>query len=180
MFSLNFLSSVKKGMFSFITVIFLAGCSQASDSTESVSQNAANTSKVATSIPLDVFKNPSCGCCKKWIDHVNQNGFQSTTHNSANLSTFKQERGIAPRYRSCHTAVSQDGYIFEGHVPAKFIQQFLIEKPEDALGLSVPAMPVGTPGMEMGDRFMPYQVLLLKVDGSSEIYSTINTYEEQF
>ncbi len=96
------------------------------------------------------------------------------------LAALKQSKLIAPRYRSCHTAVSEQGYIFEGHVPAKFIAQFLATPEQDALGLAVPAMPVGSPGMEMGDKFMPYQVLLLRDDGSHTVYAHINRYEEQF
>jgi len=75
--------------------------------------------------------------------------------------------------------VSTDGFVFEGHIPAKFIHQFLNEKPENAIGLAVPAMPVGSPGMEVGNKFMPYQVLLLKADGSSEIYADVPTAEKQ-
>ena len=70
--------------------------------------------------------------------------------------------------------------MFEGHVPARYVQQFLEEKPEGAIGLSVPGMPVGSPGMEVGDRFSPYEVLLLKADGSHSVFATINSYEEQF
>ena len=96
------------------------------------------------------------------------------------MSDIKEDRGIAPNYRSCHTAESNDGYVFEGHVPAKYIKQFLADVPKDSIGLSVPAMPVGTPGMEVDDRFMPYQILLLKEDGSSSVYAEIASYEEQF
>ena len=118
---------------------------------------------------------------KKWINHLDDNGFQSKIHNRNDVSIIKVKKGIQPRYRSCHTAISNDGYVFEGHVPAKFIQQFLREKhDESVIGLSVPAMPLGSPGMEMGDKFQPYRVLLLKSDGSFEIYSSVESYEEQF
>jgi len=160
----------------FSVTAFLAGCSQADEPQKEKKLNSAKINLVQ----LDVYKNPSCGCCKKWVKHINEYGFQSTVHNQATLSYFKQEKGIQPRYRSCHTAVSESGYVFEGHVPAKYIQQFLLEKPSSALGLSVPAMPVGTPGMEVGDKFMPYRVLLLNKDGSSEVYAVVNSYKEQF
>ena len=78
------------------------------------------------------------------------------------LKPIKEKYGIKPDFRSCHTAVSKDGYVFEGHVPAKLVKQFLSQPRTDAIGLSVPAMVVGSPGMEMGEKFMPYQVLLLK------------------
>lgn len=107
------------------------------------------------------------------------NGFAAHTHDTENLASIKSQYSISPQYQSCHTAVSSDGYVFEGHIPAKFVQQFLSEKPDNVIGLAVPAMPVGSPGMEMGDKFMPYQVLLLKEDGTSEIYAEINTAEDQ-
>ena len=129
---------------------------------------------------LEVYKHPDCGCCGKWIDHLNSSGLTTGIHNSHSLAEFKQEKGIAPKYRSCHTAVSKDGYVFEGHIPAKFIQQFLNEKPAGAIGLSVPGMPLGSPGMEVGTKFSPYQVLQLNVDGSSSIYASVKNSQEQY
>jgi hypothetical protein len=129
---------------------------------------------------LQVYKSPTCQCCEKWLKHIEQHGFISTAHNQTSLSTFKSDKGIAPQYRSCHTAVSKAGYIFEGHVPAKFIHQFLANPPENAIGLAVPGMPIGSPGMEVGDKFMPYQVLLLNADNSYVVYAELNSYQEQF
>ncbi len=146
--------------------------------TETESQTSPDT--LSTMPVLEVHKDPNCGCCQKWIDHLEQSGFQSKVINSQNVNNLKKDKGIAPQYRSCHTAISNDGYIFEGHVPAKFIKQFLLEHHDNAIGLSVPAMPIGTPGMEMGDKFMPYHILLLKADGSNEVYAAINSYQEQF
>jgi hypothetical protein len=156
-------------------VTLIASCS------DSATVKAETSSAKPQPIILDVYKSPTCGCCKKWISHIDDNGFQSKVHNRNDVSSIKQKRGIEPRYRSCHTAISKDGYAFEGHVPAKFIQQFLNEKHDDnVIGLSVPAMPLGSPGMEVGDKFHPYKVLLLKSDGSYEVYSEVHTYEEQF
>ncbi len=129
---------------------------------------------------LQVYKSPTCSCCEKWLDHLEQQSFISKAHNQASLSAFKTDKGIAPQYRSCHTAVSKEGYVFEGHVPAKFIHQFLASPPKNAIGLAVPGMPVGSPGMEVGDKFMPYQVILLKADSSYEVYAELNNYQEQF
>ncbi|MEZ0149685.1 MAG: DUF411 domain-containing protein [Candidatus Reddybacter sp.] len=131
-------------------------------------------------IAMDLYKSPTCGCCGKWADHAEDRGFALTTHHPADLSKLKAERGIAPQYRSCHTVVSADDYVFEGHVPARFIHQFLTAPPADAIGLAVPAMPMGSPGMEMGDRFSPYQVLLLKRDGSAEVYAEVSSPLEQY
>jgi hypothetical protein len=133
------------------------------------------------SIVLDVYKSPTCGCCKKWINHIDDNGFQSKIHNRQNISSIKSDKGIEPRYRSCHSAISKDGYVFEGHIPAKYIQKFFNEPQLDAvIGLSVSAMPLGTPGMEVGEKFQPYKVLLLKPDGTSEVYANVKSYKEQF
>ena len=131
-------------------------------------------------IHLDVYKSPTCGCCTKWMDHLAENGFTSTGHHPEALSDLKRELGVPVRYGSCHTGVSKEGYIFEGHVPARYITQFLDNPPADALGLTVPAMPVGSPGMEYQDQFMPYDVLLLKKDGSVEVYAAVESYEQQF
>ena len=129
---------------------------------------------------LDVYKSPTCGCCTKWMDHLAENGFVSTSHHPNQLSDLKRELGVPVRYGSCHTGVSENGYIFEGHVPARYITQFLADPPVDALGLTVPAMPVGSPGMEYENQFMPYDVLLLKKDGSVEVYVSIESYDQQF
>lgn len=134
---------------------------------------------VTSSHALDVYKSPSCGCCQEWVEHVEAQGFSAEIHHPSDLNQIKIKYRIAPEYQSCHTAVSSDGYIFEGHIPAKIIQRFLTEKPKDALGLAVPGMPMGSPGMEMGNHFSPYDVLLLKSDGSTQVYIRINSADEQ-
>lgn len=162
-------------LIAFATVIFITSC------TDSETVNPETSSVKPHPIILDVYKSPTCGCCKKWISHVDENGFQSKAHNRRDTSVIKDKKGIAPRYRSCHTAISKEGYAFEGHVPAKYIQQFLKEKhADDVIGLSVPAMPVGSPGMEVKDKFQPYKVLLLKSDGSYDVYAVVDSYKEQF
>jgi hypothetical protein len=174
MFSIKFTLKV---MVTYVVVIALASCSDK----ETVAVTAQPQSAKPQSIVLDVYKSPNCGCCKKWISHINENGFVWNVHSDQSFSVIKDEKGIAPRYRSCHTAISKDGYAFEGHVPAKFIHQFMQEvHTADVIGLSVPAMPVGTPGMEVGNKFQPYKVLLLKSDGTYEIYADVQSYKEQF
>lgn len=124
-------------------------------------------------IQMEVFKQASCGCCGTWIDHIESAGFEVRATNLEDLNAIKDQFGIQPRYQSCHTGVV-DGYIFEGHIPASLVQRFLEEKPGGAIGLAVPGMPVGSPGMEMGERFDSYDVLLLQSDGSSEVYAHID------
>lgn len=145
---------------------------------------AALAHQPATAQELDrlvVHKSPTCGCCGKWIDHMEENGFAVTPVDVADLGQVKREHDIWPAYRSCHTAVGeQTGYIFEGHVPARIVARFLADPPADAKGLTVPAMPVGSPGMEVGDRFMPYEVLLLQKDGDTRVYARIDSPEQQY
>lgn len=132
--------------------------------------------------PLVVAKTPTCGCCTKWLEHLNEQGLQVIGKNftHAQMSDIKRRYLITPQYRSCHTAISENGFAFEGHVPAKFIKQFLMSPIEEAVGLTVPAMPIGSPGMEVDNRFEPYKVLLLMKDGTSRLYAEVDSYEEQF
>lgn|SRR5690625_1949470 len=140
----------------------------------------AAVNKVATSKPiaLDVYKDANCGCCNDWIHHANERGFTTRGHDIKNLYQFKLSKGIARENQSCHTAVSGEGYVFEGHVPARYVHRFLSAPPVNAIGLAVPAMPVGSPGMEYQNRFQPYQVLLLLKDGSTKIFAEVNSLEE--
>ncbi len=160
---------MKKVNWVWITLLMLSvtACSE--------NQTNAEVNKAVTSqlVALDVFKNPSCDCCGRWMSHVDSLGFKATHHHPTDLNAVKTELGIAPEYQSCHTGVSKDGYVFEGHIPAKVMQRFLAEKPKSALGLAVPGMPMGSPGMEMGSHYDDYDVLLLKKDGSAEVYEQI-------
>ncbi|MFC3150580.1 DUF411 domain-containing protein [Litoribrevibacter euphylliae] len=153
-------------------VATMAACSNSNNANDepSVSSLAAPQS---SNLDLNVYKSPTCGCCGAWVDHVQAGGLNVKSHNVDNLTQMKAEKGLKSEYRSCHTAVSREGYIFEGHVPVEYVQQFLKEQPEGALGLSVPGMPVGSPGMEMGDRIDTYQVLKINLDGSAEVYATV-------
>lgn len=115
---------------------------------------------------IDVYRDPSCGCCKEWISHLRDNGFTVNDHVEPNMSAVKQRLGVAPRLASCHTGVI-DGKFVEGHVPAEQIQ--LLAKRPDLRGLAVPGMPMGSPGMEMGDHKDAYQVIGLTRDGTDEV-----------
>jgi hypothetical protein len=122
---------------------------------------------------MEVYKSPTCQCCGRWVEHVKLSGIEVSTQDTNNLSSIKTRYEIAPEYQSCHTGVI-DGYVFEGHIPASIIKKFLTEKPDNAIGLSVPGMPIGSPGMEMGARHDDYDVLLLKSNGQSEVYVHIS------
>ena len=139
----------------------------------SIFSSATDTQNINAETSLLVHKTPTCGCCKMWVEHLKMNGLKANTQDHENLDEIKKMYDIKPQYRSCHTAVSKDGYIFEGHIPSKYITQFLSENHPNAIGLSVPGMPIGSPGMEVGDRFMPYDVLILFKDGSSNVFAEV-------
>ena len=141
--------------------------------TLSLESSDTNTQNIDSQFDLMVHKTPTCGCCKKWVDHMEENGFSITTEDHQSLTMIKDDLQIQPKFRSCHTGVSQEGYFFEGHVPSKYVVQFLSESTPGAIGLSVPGMPLGSPGMEVDNRFTPYDVLIHFQDGTSKVYAEI-------
>jgi hypothetical protein len=121
---------------------------------------------------MQVWKDPSCGCCKDWIAYLQTDGIQVQVFDTGNTA-MRQRLGMPMKFASCHTALIS-GYVIEGHVNAAEIRRLLAEKPR-ALGLSVPGMPVGSPGMdgpEYGGRKDPYDVVLVMPDGSGRVYQT--------
>ncbi len=118
---------------------------------------------------LVVYKSPTCGCCKKWVKHMRDNGFNVVVHEQYNVTPKKDEYGVPRRLRSCHTA-KIGGYVVEGHVPADVVKQLLEEKPAIA-GLAVPGMPMGSPGME-GFRKDPYDVISFTSTGKTGIHAS--------
>ena len=113
---------------------------------------------------VDVYKSPYCGCCGKWVDHLKAAGFEAVP----GASVIVADLGMPDRLGSCHTA-KVAGYVVEGHVPAADIERLIKEKPK-ALGLAVPSMPPGSPGME-SPRPVPYGTLLVTQDGSTSVYA---------
>lgn len=111
-----------------------------------------------------VYKTATCGCCRNWVEHMRAHGFMVTSHDVDNISQVKSERRVPAEAASCHTAVV-DGYVVEGHVPADAVQRLLQERPS-VLGIAVPGMPVGSPGMEMpSGRRDPYSIVTFDEDG---------------
>ncbi|WP_006786045.1 DUF411 domain-containing protein [Thiorhodospira sibirica] len=121
---------------------------------------------------MKVFKTPQCGCCDDWIRHVEAAGIgvEAVDVSHAALDRIKQQGGLQAGLGSCHTAFI-DGYLIEGHVPVQDIQRLLTEAPM-VRGLSVPGMPIGSPGMEMGERFDPYHVLSFDLEGNTQLFSS--------
>ncbi|AUO23157.1 MULTISPECIES: DUF411 domain-containing protein [unclassified Pseudomonas] len=122
--------------------------------------------QAAELIPIDVHRDANCGCCKKWIAHLESNGFKVNDHVESNMSEVKQRLGVAPRLASCHTGVI-DGKFVEGHVPAD--QVLALRKRDDLLGIAAPGMPMGSPGMEMDGSSDAYQVIGLTRDGEDVV-----------
>ena len=119
----------------------------------------AACSGAAQAASYTMFRDPSCGCCTKWADHVHEaTEADVAVVDHPDMQALKDEHGVPADLRSCHTMIV-DGYVIEGHVPAADIARLLEERPEGVRGLAVPGMPIGSPGMEMGDRTQPYQVI---------------------
>lgn len=120
-------------------------------------------------VEMVVYQNPACQCCGKWIAHLERNGFDVEVHKTNEVNRVKEREGITPATASCHTGLV-DGYVVEGHVPARDVRRMLRDRP-DIKGLTVPGMPVGTPGME-GDYRESYDVLAISHTGETSVYSS--------
>lgn len=123
-----------------------------------------------------VYKDPNCGCCSGWVSHLREHGFSVTEVAVDDIGAYKQKYGVPANLGSCHTAVI-DGYVVEGHVPAADVLKMLQERP-DITGLSVPGMPIGSPGMEVGDRKDPYDVMAISRDGSASVFNSYHQPED--
>jgi hypothetical protein len=125
-----------------------------------------------TNPTIEAWKSTTCECCGNWVKHIEANGFNVTVHpvNTSLLDRVRKDAGIPDKLAACHTA-KIDGYVIEGHVPSADIKRLIDEKP-DAIGLTVPGMPVGAPGMEQGMQFDNYDVLLIRKDGKTEVFAS--------
>jgi hypothetical protein len=145
----------------------------ASASQASASQAAVTREPVTKGPPVRmvVYKTPTCGCCRAWVEHAQAAGFVVEVHDTADVAPIKRENGLPQHLASCHTAIV-DGYVIEGHVPADVIRKLLAERPQVA-GIAVPGMPMGSPGMEVpGGRKDPYDIMAFARDGKVSVYET--------
>ena len=117
---------------------------------------------------VEVYKSPQCGCCTAWADHLRQSGFKVVLHDVNDVPAARSKLGMPERYGACHTA-RVGNYLVEGHVPAADIKRLLRKKPH-AIGIAVPSMPPGSPGME-SDRPVPYDTLLVSTDGTATVFT---------
>ena len=120
-------------------------------------------------VTVHVFKNADCGCCGEWVKHLEKAGFRVKVTNVTDTAPVRARVGMPERYGSCHTATIE-GYVLEGHVPASDVRRLIQTRPA-AVGLAVPGMPVGSPGMEVGDRVDRYDVLLVQRTGDAKVFS---------
>ncbi|CCN85141.1 CopG protein [Vibrio nigripulchritudo SFn27] len=130
-------------------------------------------SATAMAAQVVTHKSPYCGCCSEWVKHMEEAGFDVEVKDHKNLNPIKQKLGVSPELASCHTA-EIEGYVFEGHIPASDIKAFLDNPPKQAVGLAVPGMPLGSPGMEYGDKKDQYDVYAFNKKGHTFVYATHN------
>lgn len=136
-------------------LLFLAACTSA-----------------AQAATYEMFRDPNCGCCGLWADHVRaENEVPVEVTVTQDMTSVKQQHSVPQDLWSCHTMIV-DGYVIEGHVPAEQIERLLKERPVGVRGLAVPGMPIGSPGMEMGNRKQPYQVIAFREDGSRFVFAS--------
>ena len=119
---------------------------------------------------LQVYKDPSCGCCTQWVEHMRRSGFQVAAHDTSGVDGIKDQAGVPRGARSCHTGLV-GGYAIEGHVPAEVVRRLLREHPADIAGLAVPGMVTGSPGME-GPNPQHYDVFAFTKDGRTSVYES--------
>jgi hypothetical protein len=142
----------------------------AADGGAAPAPQAARTAATAEGTRMVVYKTPTCGCCRAWVENMQSAGFAVEVHDMPDVAPVKSEHGVPGHLASCHTAIV-DGYVVEGHVPADVIRRMLAERPQVA-GIAVPGMPAGSPGMEMGGRKDPYDIIAFSRDGKVSVYET--------
>lgn len=162
-------------------VLSLAACQTdaANDpaTADSAPVEVARAEPAADAPILTVYKSPTCGCCSMWVEHMKDAGFRVEAHDRTDMAAVKDSLGVPSDLTSCHTGTvrSADGtasYVVEGHVPAEQVRRLLDERP-DARGLTVPGMPIGSPGMEQGDLRQPYDVLIVGESGEAAVYEHV-------
>lgn len=132
----------------------------------------AACSTAAQAATYTMYRDAGCGCCLKWADHAATGLDAEVKSEDADIQMVKDLHGVPTELRACHTMIVE-GYVIEGHVPAEAIQKLLREKPKDVIGLAVPGMPVGSPGMEYQDQKQPYQVIAFGPKGQ-RVFASYN------
>lgn len=146
----------------------VAGAASEATATPAASPTRADAHALPRAL---VYKTPTCGCCSLWVDHMREAGFEVDARDLNDIIPVKIDAGVPPRMSSCHTTLI-DGYVVEGHIPAEHVKRLLEERP-DIVGIAVPGMPIGSPGME-GIGARPYQVLSWDHEGNVEVYAEVD------
>lgn len=171
------------GLIGMGTAGLLTACgSDSSESRQPASPNSAPPTAYDVApalLDVTVFKDPTCGCCGGWVDHAESNGLSVAVEETNDLERVFLDHAVPTELQSCHLVRNTAGTIFVGHVPVRFVLQYLADPPRGSRGLSVPGMPVGAPGMEMGDQLDPYEVLLVGEDGPAGVFATVERFSDQ-
>ena len=122
-------------------------------------------------VSITVYKDPSCGCCTKWVTHLASNGFKPIARDRSDMDALKDSLGVPSALRSCHTAVLGK-FVIEGHVPAADVKRLIASAPKGVLGLAVPGMPSGSPGMEVPGQADRYDVVAFTAGGKTRVFAT--------
>ncbi|MCQ3830315.1 DUF411 domain-containing protein [Microbulbifer elongatus] len=149
----------------------MSGC------TSTTSDTAPPSTTAQAGEQITVYKSPFCLCCNDWITHLESNAFAVTSENGLDTASVKQQWKVPPPMQGCHTGVWNNQYVFEGHVPARLIRKFLANPPKDSIGLAVPGMPQGSPGMYRGKNFEPYVVYAIQSNGEYRFYEKVTAPE---
>ncbi|MGB3309915.1 MAG: DUF411 domain-containing protein [Nodosilinea sp.] len=159
----------RRGLLNRLLVGLLVGAIALLGALTAPSAVVAATSEQPSLPELTVYRSPTCRCCSHWVDHMKAAGFQVKDVVTEDMATLKAQHGVPEDAASCHTAIAA-GYVIEGHVPAADVQRLLSEQP-DVLGIAAPGMPMGSPGMEMGDRVDPYTVVSFTQSGETATFA---------
>lgn len=149
-------------------IVTLAVCGIGFLSASAIAGQSTSTSSGQALPVVEIYKSAQCGCCKAWAEHLEKNGFTVISHDVDDVPAARKKLGMPSQYGSCHTAKAGQ-YLVEGHVPAADIKRLLKERPK-AIGIAVPAMPPGSPGME-SEHPVPYDTLLIKKGGAASIFA---------
>ncbi len=156
-------------------IVLAAGATTLAIQTSEPAESSAALAATGASAPaITVYKSPSCGCCQGWVEHLEANGFETTTIDTNNVNEVKQANGVPRDMASCHTALIDD-LVIEGHVPAEDIVAYLKNPRFNTIGLSVPGMVQGSPGMETG-RKDDYQVIAFRANGQQSVFREHKDY----
>ncbi len=167
----EFLGCAKYALSCLVIFSFMSGC------TSTTSDTARPSTTAQAGEQITVYKSPFCLCCNDWIKHLESNAFAVTSENGLDTASVKQQWKVPPPMQGCHTGVWNNQYVFEGHVPARLIRKFLANPPKDSIGLAVPGMPQGSPGMYRGKNFEPYVVYAIQSNGEYRFYEKVTAPE---